>query len=233
MSPRPGRRGLSEALRRFTEEFPYERGPILDFVSAVAEHTAAGARVLDLGAGNAPYRELFTHANYLTSDWAGSEHAGAARADIMASADELPVADGSFDLVLCTQVLEHVPEPAAVLRECARILVGGGRIALTVPLVWEEHEMPHDYYRYTANGLRQLLSRAGFIELDIEPRGNTFTALAQLLLNVSWGMDSQPDEVRIQARETLQALANQVARLAPLDAECRMPLGFTAIGRRP
>ena len=199
-SPSPGRRGLSEALRRFTEEFPYERGPILDFVIAVAEHTRPSARVLDLGAGNAPYRELFAHANYFTSDWAGSEHAGAARADIVASADELPVADGSFDLVLCTQVLEHVPEPAAVLGECARILVSGGQMALTVPFVWEEHEMPHDFYRYTESGLRHLLARAGFIELDIEPRGNAFTALAQMLLNVSWTMDSQADEVRIQAR---------------------------------
>ena len=141
-SPPPGRCGLSETLRLFTEEFPYERGPILDFVIGIAEQTPAETRVLDVGAGDAPYRELFAHANYLTNDWEGSEHAEAPRADIVASADDLPVADGSFELILCTQVLEHVPEPAAVLGECARILVSGGRLALTAPLLWEQHEMP-------------------------------------------------------------------------------------------
>lgn len=231
-----GQRGISETLRRFTDEFPYERGPILDFVIAVAGDTGPGKAVLDLGAGNAPYRELFSHTRYTTSDWSQSEHAGARAADIISSADSLPVARASFDLVLCTQVLEHVPDPAAALAECFRILLPGGRVALTVPLLWELHELPHDYFRYTENGLRHLLAEAGFTGLQIKPRSDGFTAVAQLLKNLRWGMGDADDgltEARSAAHRVLEELSEALAALAPLDVQMIMPLGYTALARKP
>lgn len=234
-SPPFGQRGLSENLRAFAEEFPHERGPIFEFVAKVAESTPSDAAVLDLGAGEAPYRELFRHARYATSDWTESPHAGGRRADIVASAEALPVADASFDLVLCTQVLEHVPRPGAVLAECARVLASGGRIALTVPLLWEVHEPPHDYYRYTEYGVRYLLDAAGFDDVHVEPRGNGFTALAQLMLNLGWAMGDATDgltEHRAGARAMLERLASELALLAPLDVGNVMPLGYTAIARK-
>src|SRR5437660_387104 len=83
---------------------------------------APGTSVLDVGAGDAPYREMFKHVRYVTTDWAQSEHPGARAADVVAPADALPLQDGAFGVVLCTQVLEHVPEPSAVLAECFRVL---------------------------------------------------------------------------------------------------------------
>jgi SAM-dependent methyltransferase len=234
--PRHGQDGISEALRLFTDELPYERGPILDFATDVAHATAPGASVLDLGAGNAPYRELFAHTRYATNDWTQSVHSGADEVDIVGSADSLPVADSSFDLVLCTQVLEHTPEPAAVLAECFRVLAPGGRIALSVPLLWELHELPHDYFRYTAPGLRHLLTKAGFSEPQVEPRSDGFTAIAQLLDNLSWAMGDPDDglsELRAQARATLHSLAEALAPLAPLDSRKVMPLGYTALAFKP
>lgn len=231
-----GRHGVSEALRRFTAEIPYERGPILEFVLDIAAKTPPGATVLDLGAGNAPYRELFAHTQYRTNDWSKSEHVGAQDADIIGSADALPVADASFELVLCTQVLEHSPEPLATLVECHRILAAGGRLALTVPLLWELHELPHDYFRYTERGLAHLLEKAGFVELDIRRRSDGFSALAQLMRNLAWALGEAHDgldERRIQARHLLENLSDAFGPLAPLDTRQMMPLGYTATARKP
>src|SRR4051812_33310797 len=147
------RAGLSNALLAFVREQPWERETILAFVRAAAESLPPGARVLDLGAGDAPYRELFAHADYKTHDWAASVHEGARDADYVGSADALPIDDASMDAVVCTQVLEHVPAPLAVLTEINRILRPGGSVFLTAPLTWELHELPHDYFRYTGPGL--------------------------------------------------------------------------------
>lgn len=231
----PGQRGVSEALRQFSEETPHERLPILDFVAAVAGQTAPDTSVLDLGAGDAPYRELFKHARYVTADWAQSDHPGAAVADVVASADALPLDDGSFGLVLCTQVLEHVPEPSAVLSECFRVLRPGGRLALTVPLLWELHELPHDYYRYTEPGVRYLLGKAGFADVTVTPRSDGFSAIAQLLTNLGWTLGDADDGLtaqRAEARRLLDRLAEEIARLAPLDIRGTMPLGFQALATK-
>jgi SAM-dependent methyltransferase len=231
-----GKRGISEALRRFTAEMPYERGSILDFVMGVASDTPPGTTVLDLGAGDAPYRELFAHTDYMTSDWEQSVHRGGHQADLVAPASELPLDSGAVGLVLCTQVLEHVPDPSLVLRECMRVLRSGGRMALTVPLVWQLHEMPYDYYRYTSVAIEYLLKDAGFVDIEVHARNDGFTTLAQLMLNLGATLGQAQDgldERRQHARDLLGQLANQVARLAPLDVNRWLPLGYAALARRP
>jgi SAM-dependent methyltransferase len=231
-----GTHGVSERLRKFVGEAPYERQPIYEFVAAAAQATVPGARVIDVGAGSAPYRELFEHAEYTTADWEQSVHIEGLPPDVTAPADALAVDDQSFDLVLNTQVLEHVPEPARVLSEFYRVLVEGGRLFLTAPLVWELHELPHDYYRFTSPGLAYLLERAGFTDVEIKPRNDCFSTLAQLLLNARWAMGRQADGLDDRREETaalLEELAEQIARLAPLDVRWELPLGFTASAVRP
>jgi len=226
-----GRLGLSEDLRQFVAEMPHERRTILDFVMRAAGSLPPGARVADVGAGDAPYRELFARFDYVTIDWEQSVHEDAQAVDIVAGADSIPASDASFDAVLLTQVLEHVPDPAAVLAELRRILRPGGALYLTAPLVWELHELPHDYYRYTSEGLRHLLDRAGFGEIFIEPRNDCFTTLAQMLENVRWAMGRAPDgldERREAAADLLSDLAKRIAELAPLDAARTLPLGYAA-----
>jgi SAM-dependent methyltransferase len=226
---------LSPALRAFVAEAPLERRAILEFVRSAAAELPAGARILDAGAGEAPYRELFAHADYVTCDWENSPHPGARRADIVAPLDSLPVKDASFEGVLTTQVLEHVSRPADVLAELHRVLVPGGRIWLTVPFVGELHEEPHDFYRYTPYSLRSLLEAAGFTDVRVDPLGGYFSALAQLARNcgLAIGVADHPTA----ARRAVAAAGRVVARLLPkldrLDRRRALPVGWLCAATRP
>lgn len=225
---------VSEALLHFTAQAPWERGPILDFMVERSREIRHGARVLDVGAGDAPYAELFAHTEYVTLDWESSPHAGGRTAAISASADAIPLPDASFDIVVLTQVLEHVRRPAVVLGEIARVLRPGGTLLATVPFVWELHEEPHDYWRFTPYALRALLEDAGLDATAVTPRSDSLSALAQLMTNVAWTLVGDGSDARAgQASLTLRDLAGEVARLAPLDKHCVMPLGYTVVAHRP
>jgi SAM-dependent methyltransferase len=220
--------GRSERLRGFVEGAPLERESIYRFVAEQARALRPGSRVLDIGAGEAPYRELFAEHAYVTLDHDDTLHSG--EVDLHGAADAVPAADHSFDVVVCTQVLEHVPRPLEALREFHRVLRADGLLVATVPFVWEEHEMPHDFFRYTRYGIERLLTEAGYSQIEVRPRTDCFTTLAQLVLNARWAMGSAADgldELRVEAREALEQMADALVTLAPLDVGRILPLGFT------
>ncbi len=130
-------------------------------------------RLLDLGAGSKPYAPLYESyfADCTSVDVPHSPH-DTTSVDVMAWADDLPFDDESFDVVLCTEVLEHCPDPRAVLREVSRILTSGGRAFVTTPFMVPLHELPYDYYRYTPSALETLAGGAGLRVSSIEPRGS-------------------------------------------------------------
>jgi SAM-dependent methyltransferase len=118
--------------------------------------------ILDVGCGRKPYRDLMPCARYVGLE-VDSPHARAhSFADAYYDGRVFPFADGSFDGALCSQVFEHVFTPAPFLREVQRVIRPGGHLVLTVPFVWDEHEQPHDFARYSSFGLRAELERAGF-----------------------------------------------------------------------
>jgi SAM-dependent methyltransferase len=224
-------------LADFNHAAPFVRDGIATFIGAVAQRLSPGARVVDIGAGDAPYRDLFGHVEYITVDWEQSMHAGARRSDIIASAESLPLADGSVDVVVMTEVLEHIGDPSAALLEMARVLRPHGEIALTVPFVWILHEMPHDYFRYTPSALVMLLENAGFDQVVVSPRGDYFSTLAQLMQMIPQWITSTPtddglDDRRSLAGRTLADLSQLFAALAPLDTQGLLPLGFNVSARR-
>jgi SAM-dependent methyltransferase len=93
----------------------------------------------------------------------GADLSGNPRADIEIRPDgTLPVPEGSFDLVLSTQVLEHVVDPGAYLKECYRVLRTGGTLVLSTHGVMYYHRDPEDYWRWMAPGLRKIVEDAGF-----------------------------------------------------------------------
>ncbi len=119
--------------------------------------------LLDVGCGSQPYRDCMIRCTrYVGLEYdtpAAHEHSNA---DFFYNGTVFPFADAEFDNVLCNQVLEHVFHPHAFLSEIKRVLKPGGKLLLTVPLVWDEHEAPYDFARYTSFGLQSLLTRTGF-----------------------------------------------------------------------
>ncbi len=110
----------------------------------------------------------------------------------IADLETIPFKKRSFDSIFCSQVLEHVANPLAVLMEFQRILKPGGRLILSVPHLAYLHNEPHDYYRYTEFGLRHLLAHAGFEVQEMRWSGGVLSFLGHLpstlLLNLSWGI---------------------------------------------
>jgi SAM-dependent methyltransferase len=101
-------------------------------------------------------------------------------ADHFYDGTSFPFEDSFFDSALCNQVLEHVFNPDEFLHEINRVLKHGGKLLLTVPFVWDEHEQPYDYARYSSFGLRALLEKHGFMILQHKKLGADATILFQL-----------------------------------------------------
>jgi len=202
---------------------------------AALAHYARG-RLADLGCGKVPlygvYRHLVTSVTCV--DWAASPH-GALHLDREADLGaELPFADASFDTVILSDVLEHVPEPALLWRETARLLGAGGHALVNVPFLYGVHEAPHDYFRYTEFALRRFAERAGLQVLVLEPVGGSLDVLADLLAK---HLAQLPLAGRGLAA-AVQAVAQAVGRTGPgrrLAAKTapRFPLGYFMVCRCP
>jgi SAM-dependent methyltransferase len=175
----PLRRGVA-AVRRV---FDLQAGSV--WRDLAAELPRARGVVLDVGCGAQPYRPLLpAHAHYVGIDTADAEtDFGYELPDtIHFEGDNWPIESGSVDLVLCTETLEHVLQPAQLLHEAYRCLRPGGRLLLTVPFAARWHFVPHDYWRFTPSSLRSLLEQAGFSRVGVYARGNALTVAAYKLM---------------------------------------------------
>lgn len=137
------RRGLYNGVSQFSD---YMKGKLLDF-----------------GCGSKPYRELFNVSEYIGTDIEVSGHDHRHETiDVYYDGKTLPFTDGSFDSVFSSEVFEHVFNLDQILSELYRILKPGGHMLITVPFVWDEHEIPYDFARYTSFGLKHILREKGF-----------------------------------------------------------------------
>lgn len=112
--------------------------------------------------------------------------------DILADARSIPLPDNSFDTVIMGELLEHVFDPSAVLKEAHRLLKPNGIILITVPFMVGVHGDPHDFGRYTKTFWEKLAENIGFNVTEIEQHGNMFAVLALMVQHmfraksVSW-----------------------------------------------
>jgi SAM-dependent methyltransferase len=155
----------------------------------------------------------------------------------------LPFRDGSLDVVVSTETLEHLTEPGAFLAEVRRVLRPGGRLFLTAPLSFKEHQQPHDYFRYTRYGLRLLLDRAGLVTDAVEPEGGYFRFLGDKIQPAHRYLFNKDRALFWRALflilEPFSMLFFTVfvpwlcARLDPLDRKRNHTTGFLVEARRP
>src|SRR5918996_643003 len=154
---------------------------LADLLLAMREVATSEAMILlDYGAGSSPYRSLFPHGQYQRAD-IPSKPSGCqldetrGRHEAYPEPDCIILPDGRvqhesnrFDLVLSTQVLEHVRDPETYLSECFRLLKPAGKLFLTTHGSWQDHGDPDDFWRWTADGLRYDLEKVGFDVLTVK-----------------------------------------------------------------
>lgn len=155
------------------------------WVACRAKSLVNGSRVLDAGAGSCTYRDLFSHCEYKTQDFTalkGVQLSGKKYGEIDYVCDilQIPVSDSSFDAILCTEVLEHLPDPIKVVKEFSRILNDGGKLFITAPLGSGIHQEPYHYYGgYTPYWYEKFLTEAGFINITVEENCGSLMACGQ------------------------------------------------------
>jgi ubiquinone/menaquinone biosynthesis C-methylase UbiE len=138
--------------------------------------------LVDLGCGNVPYYQWYKdQVDQITCiDWPQTIHT-AKHVDIFANLNQsLPLEDNSVDCVFCTSVLEHICEPLILLSEIKRVLTPNGYLVLSVPFLYNLHEEPCDYYRYTPYSLEYLAEKAGLEIVTIEHYGSGLGVLVDV-----------------------------------------------------
>ncbi|MHB1922492.1 MAG: class I SAM-dependent methyltransferase [Chitinophagaceae bacterium] len=130
-------------------------------------------KLLDFGCGSKPYEKLFSVEEYIGVDMevTGHQHADS-RVDVFYNGSEIPFEKDTFDSIFCSEVFEHMFNLEQILPELHRVLKNDGRMLVTVPFCWNEHEAPYDFGRYSSFGIKHILSEGGFEMIDFKKSGH-------------------------------------------------------------
>ncbi len=219
---------MPRPLRRWVQHF---ESSIEEAVEDFARSLPEGSRVLDAGAGEGNYKSYFARQRYVGFDLAVGDAAwDYSRLDAVGDLAALPFRDGVFEGCLSIVTLEHVQKPRRVVCEMARSLAPGGRMLIVAPHEWEEHQQPHDYFRYTRYGLELLLKQAGLIEISIQPVGGFFRLLSRRMFNA---LQFFPGPLVFIAAIFFVPPALLLPLFDPLDRKRNFTLGYICSARKP
>lgn len=137
--------------------------------------------ILDIGCGQKPYKRFFRTSDYIGLELDTPDNRTFKQADYFYNGVKMPFGDNQFDSILCNQVLEHVFDPELFLKEVYRVVKPGGTVMFTVPFMWDEHEKPHDYARYTSFALKYLFEKNKFKVVDASKTVSNLGAIFQLV----------------------------------------------------
>lgn len=163
------------------------------WVKRQLEKIPPGARLLDAGAGEQQYKSFCTHLKYVSQDFAEYKPENLksglqmpawnyGKLDIISDITAIPEPDGSFDVILCTEVFEHIPEPVAAINEFSRLLRKGGTLLLTAPFTSMTHFAPYHFSTgFTRYFYEHHFPKAGLKIESLDYNGNYFDVIAQEL----------------------------------------------------
>lgn len=157
----------------------------VDKAIAFASSHAHGV-LLDVGCGSKPYKKVFAPLvdNHIGIEYSTESVYRGCEADIFGDAMKLPLTDSSVDTILCTEVLEHLPNPEKAIAEFARILKPNGVLITTAPFFYPIHDA-WDFFRYTPDGIANLMRQNGLDVELVKPLSGTGVTLA-LMINLYW-----------------------------------------------
>jgi SAM-dependent methyltransferase len=138
-------------------------------------------RTLDVGCGTKPYEKLFNSSEYIGLEYDTGIDSEKKKADYYYDGKTFPFGNEEFESVVINQVLEHVFTPDELLQEIRRVLKIKGTLLLTVPFVWDEHEQPYDYARYSSFGIKFLIEKNGFKIKRLKKSVADFSVIIQLV----------------------------------------------------
>jgi len=197
--------------------------------------------VLDVGCGEKPYYEYLhkiARVEYyigldLPPNTFNKSKDSKIKADVFGDALNLPFRSNSFDTVISTQVLEHIPEPKRMLGEIYRVLKRGGYLILTCPLIWNIHDEPHDYFRYTLYGLEHLSRQVGFDIVTIRPRAGKWGTIGQLLCNAIYFGKRKNLIIELIKVSICCVISLLFSMLDRIDWDEKLTLGYLLIAKKP
>jgi len=163
--------------------------------------------VLDVGCGNRPYQAFFINAkSYIAIDRLSG--VGVTRSnnairikgiDVAGSAEALPFCSECFDVVLATQLIEHLPHPSIFFGEVSRLLKQNGCLIITFPLIAPLHEEPYDYFRYTEHGIKLFCHEHELKIERVEKMGGGWLAIGYLIRDILYA-DASSSQISLWAR---------------------------------
>lgn len=138
-------------------------------------------KCLDFGCGRKPYRHLFEVDEYIGLDIeeSGHDHKDE-QIDVTYDGKTIPFKTNQIDSIFSSEVFEHVFNLDEILEELYRVLKPGGHMLFTVPFVWDEHEIPYDFGRYTSYGVSHLMEKHGFIVVKLTKSTNYIETISQM-----------------------------------------------------
>lgn len=137
--------------------------------------------MIDIGCGDKPYEDLFYNVKkYEGIEIETSVHT-TTKADYVYDGITFPFTNESYDSIILNEVIEHVFNPDELLQEIRRIMKPEATMMITLPFVWDEHEQPYDYARYSSFGIKHLLQKNGFKVEVLEKSCPNFGVIFQLV----------------------------------------------------